>query len=66
MNILVTSMEGKTFQIDCFPKDKIESIKIKICEKVNLIRYNFKRTKPNQTPKDIIENPVKIYKIDEV
>jgi hypothetical protein len=63
MQIFVKTLDGKTITIDCEPSDTIENIKEEICYAIGeeeCITY-YKRTKKEQTPKDIIENPIEKY-----
>ena len=63
MKIFVKTLLGETLTLDCEPTDTIKDIKIKISQKnlKVLDHYEYKRTNPNQSPKDILENPTAIY-----
>ena len=63
MKIFVKTLLGETLTLDCEPTDTIKDIKIKISQKnlKVLDHYEYKRTNPNQSPKDVIENPTAIY-----
>ena len=62
MLIFVKALTGMILKIECEPSDTIENLKCKIhdCEisKQEMIRKN-----KNQTPKDVIENPIIHYEI---
>ena len=61
MQIFIKTLLGDVIYIDCEPSDTIENIKSKIQDKEVVLGHTYKRTKPNQTPKDVIENPVPLY-----
>jgi len=62
MNIYIRTLEGYPLTIDVEPCDTIEYIKVKIYNKgFPFGNENFRRTKKNQTPKEILENPTRIF-----
>ena len=61
MQIFIKSPSGYVYTIDCEPSDTIEIIKSKIEEATSFKCLYYERTKKNQTPKDIIENPLERY-----
>ena len=61
MKIFVVTLTGVKMAIDCEPSNTIEDIKAKISDKKVVINNKYRRTKQNQTPKDILENPIPIY-----
>ena len=63
MKIFVKTLMGETIVLDCESSDTIKDIKEKISQKKLKIldHYEYKRTNPNQSPKDVIENPTAIY-----
>ena len=61
MIIVIKAITGITLQIDCEPSDTIENIKAKIKDKVIMVGKKFERQFENQTPKDILENPIRFY-----
>ena len=62
MKIFVKTLIGETFIINCEPSDTIETIKDKIYEEAKTTIHSFIRKNKNQTPKDILENPIINYK----
>ena len=64
MKIFINTLTGMAFTIECEPSDTIENIKWKIYgQKTKKIIKKTIRKKKNQTPKDVIENPVLDYDI---
>lgn len=62
MHIFIKTLGGYTLTIDVEPCDTIENIKSKIKDKgFPYGEENFQRTKKNQTPKEILENPTNIF-----
>ena len=60
MQIFVKTLTGMTLTLDVEPSDTIENVKLKISD-IPMAKTGFKRTEKSQTPKDILENPTKIY-----
>ena len=58
--IKTPTLDGMTLTIDCEPSDTIENIKCKI-QHYKMCKYKKIRKNKNQTPKDVIENPVIYY-----
>ena len=56
MKICIKTIVGQTLLIDCEPSDTIETIKAKISKK-GFSKKVYIRETPNETPKDIINNP---------
>ena len=56
MQIFVKTLTGCIYTIEIEPNDTIDNLKAKIGEKAASIVYQ--RTKQNETPKEIIENPI--------
>ena len=61
MQIFIKSPSGYVYTIDCEPSDTIEIIKSKIEDATSSKCLYYERTKKNQTPKEIIENPLERY-----
>ena len=61
MQIFIKSPSGYVYTIDCEPSDTIEIIKSKIEDATSFKCLYYERTKKNQTPKEIIENPLERY-----
>ena len=61
MQIIVSMLDGRDASFDCWPTDTIGNLKAKIYDATRAKRLYYKRTKKEQTPKDIIENPIEIY-----
>ena len=60
--IIYIEIHGEKFTIDCEPRDTFELIKSKIKDAYSSYKcLYYERTKKNQTPKDIIENPLERY-----
>ena len=62
MKIFVKILTGEVIIIDCDPSDTIEYIKWRIHDH-KISRHKIIRKNKNQTPKDVIENPVLHYDI---
>ena len=60
MQIFIKTLTGETLTIYCEPSDTIENIKCKI-QDCKMCEYKKIRKNKNQTPKDVIENPVIYY-----
>ena len=61
MQIFVLTLTGRRITIDCEPDDTIENIKAKITYYTESKCIYYERSKQEQTPKDIIENPIERY-----
>ena len=62
MQIFIFPFDGMKFKIKCEHSDTIENIKWKIHDH-EISKYKAIRKKKNQSPKDVIENPVLHYEI---
>ena len=61
MIIYIKTLIGNVFTIDSEPSGTIETVKSKIKVASSSKYLYYERTKKNQTPKDIIENPLERY-----
>ena len=60
MIIYIKTLLGDVIQIDCEPCDTIYYVKCRIQDKGIIVGKKFERKTKNQTPKDIIENPIPV------
>ena len=61
MQIFIKTLTNRVYTIDCNPSDTIEIVKSKLWEASSYKCLYYERVKNNQTPKDIIENPLERY-----
>ncbi len=57
MHILLKTLTGRTLEIEIEPSDTILNLKTKIEDITKSFGRIYQRTKQNETPKEIIENP---------
>ena len=60
MQIFIKTQTERTLTIECKPSDTIENLKWKIYD-YKIFTVKTIRKNKNQTPKDVIENPVSDY-----